>query len=356
MSALITINDNKRAELTKNEAIKLVETKYGITVTKIEELNGYDDRNFKLDTNTSCNNVNIKEIWPYGYVLKIINSDDSKNLKLIEAQNCLMLHLHKHRFNVPVPVLNKEGNLYTLEQLVNSPEVFYVVKLLTFEPGALLNDSKPSVELYKNVGIYMANVNIVLESFQHEGYSNYNSLWTLENVVQVRRYYYAVEDNQQLALVEQHISKFEELVVPMIPTLEKGMIHGDFNEHNLLTEGDQIRALLDFGDAHYSPYLFELAICICYMLIHSKDISYGRDIINGYTKRRKLTDNEERLLKLCVCARLCQSLVLGLHSYKVYKTKYVLSSHQVGWDILRKLTECDELELRKLWQLNYIYN
>lgn len=356
MSVLNSSSDNKRPELSKDEAIKLAEAKYGIKVTSIEELNGYDDRNFKLEADRKlCDNKNIKDVWPHGYVLKVINAEDSKNLILIEAGNCLMLHLHKHSFNVPVPILNKDGNLYSLEELASSPRVFHAIKMLRFEPGFLLNDSKPSAELYENVGIYMADIDSALESFEHEAYRSYNSLWALENVTKIRRYYYAVRDQQLLQLVEQYVAQFEQQVLPLIPVLERGIIHGDFNEQNLLIteEGTQIKALLDFGDAHYSPYLFELAICICYMLIHSKDISYGQHIINGYRKRRKLTADEERLIKICVCARLCQSLVLGLHSHKIYKNKYVLSTQQVGWELLRKLDEVDELQLRKLWQLTY---
>jgi hypothetical protein len=40
------------------------------------------------DKNTSC-------LWPHGYVLKVMNSLDSQNLPLVEAQTETALHLGK---------------------------------------------------------------------------------------------------------------------------------------------------------------------------------------------------------------------------------------------------------------------
>ena len=53
-----------------------------------------------------------------------------------------------------------------------------------------------------------------------------------------------------------------------------GIIHGDFNEQNILCNKDvtgewYVCAVLDFGDAHYSAYVFELAITMCYMMMQS---------------------------------------------------------------------------------------
>ncbi|KAK9506407.1 hypothetical protein O3M35_008358 [Rhynocoris fuscipes] len=335
-----------------DEARTLVEKKYGLIVTNIEEMSGYDDRNYKIETKHSTDNPNIEIIWPHGYVLKIINYDDSTNTKLIDARNCLMLHLKNNKINVPIPVLNKEGQSYSLEEFKNTPGKLHAIVLLTFLPGSTLADNKHSSQLYKNIGKYLAETNIALENFHHEAYNEYkSSLWCLENVYKIRKCFYVVKDKQQLAIVEQHLNNFEQKVLPIISTLEKGQIHGDFNIHNILVEGEEIKALLDFGDSYKTAYLFEIAICICYMIMHAKDICAGGDIITGYLKRRELTDVEKSLIKICVCARLCQSLVLGLHFYETYKSNYVLSSQENGWYILNKLTACDEETIKRLWKL-----
>jgi hydroxylysine kinase len=67
-----------RCLLSDEQARDLSKRLYGLTVTKTKEFNGYDDRNFHLTVTEDCNNRFIGEVWPHGYVLKIVNTLDSK--------------------------------------------------------------------------------------------------------------------------------------------------------------------------------------------------------------------------------------------------------------------------------------
>lgn len=69
---------------------------YGLHCENVIELNGYDDKNFKLQVcESNVDNPYIKTVCQDGYVLKIMNSLDSKNLAVVEAQNKLMSFLGK---------------------------------------------------------------------------------------------------------------------------------------------------------------------------------------------------------------------------------------------------------------------
>lgn len=62
-----------------------------------------------------------------------------------------------------------------------------------------------------------------------------------------------------------------------------------------------IAAVLDFGDTQRSCYLFELAICICYMMLLAADsnpLEAGGHVIAGYSKIRPLPDVEFSILKV----------------------------------------------------------
>lgn len=48
------------------------------------------------------------------------------------------------------------------------------------------------------------------------------------------------------------------------------MIHGDFNETNILIDEMNVCGILDFGDSSYSFYVFEVAICCLYMMLDAK--------------------------------------------------------------------------------------
>ena len=65
-------------------------------------------------------------------------------------------------------------------------------------------------------------------------------------------------------------------------------------------ESWDIAAVLDFGDTNHSCYLFELAICLCYMMLLAADtdpLDAGGHVIAGYSTVRRLPDVEFSLLK-----------------------------------------------------------
>ena len=66
-----------RPQTTPDTAVELVNNLYGLTVTKVKELNSYDDRNYYVHVKPEHKNPHIKEICPDGYILKILNSMDS---------------------------------------------------------------------------------------------------------------------------------------------------------------------------------------------------------------------------------------------------------------------------------------
>ena len=58
-------------------ALELIEKLYGLEVKTIKELSSYDDKNFLVTVSHRWSNDNIKELWPHGYVFKVLNYTDS---------------------------------------------------------------------------------------------------------------------------------------------------------------------------------------------------------------------------------------------------------------------------------------
>lgn len=84
-----------------HDGVKLLaERLYGISVLELFELNGYDDKNYKITEDPNMKNPLITNHSQYGYVLKIMNSMDSQNLNVVEAQNEIMNFLGKFVFIV----------------------------------------------------------------------------------------------------------------------------------------------------------------------------------------------------------------------------------------------------------------
>lgn len=120
LSFVIQKGTKIKPEIDEKKVRELIEQLYGIRAIEVCELNSYDDRNFLITadkwssievlfsfkiqslwkTFRNYKNPNIKEFCQHGYVLKILNSFDSKKSAFVEGQTQLSLFLSecKHIF------------------------------------------------------------------------------------------------------------------------------------------------------------------------------------------------------------------------------------------------------------------
>ncbi|KOC68389.1 Aminoglycoside phosphotransferase domain-containing protein 1 [Habropoda laboriosa] len=334
-------------------AAHLLKELYDLDASSVTELNAYDDRNYRVICDESHTNPHITTISKYGYVLKIINSLDSQKSHVIEAQTEMLIFLNQRDINCPLPVKTVRGQYYTLVNLnVDGCTGSYAVRLLVYRPGELLHRVPITGELLRNVGSFTAKLDKVLMSFSHPAYNDYETLWMLKSVPKLRQFTYAVKNTVERELAHQVILGFEEDVLQVTPQLEQGMIHGDLNEQNLVisSSGSEIAAVIDFGDSHRTCLIFELAITLCYMILQSNDIDMGKHVVEGYQDVRKLTDLEKRILKVTVCARICQSLVMGAYSHlNDPQNEYLLVTQKSGWTLLKKLWPLSQDNVLRNW-------
>lgn len=78
---------------TPEECEELIARTYGLKCSEISELNGYDDNNYRVFVNDLVENDYIESVSKNGYVLKIMNSLDSKKSSFVDGQTSLMLFL-----------------------------------------------------------------------------------------------------------------------------------------------------------------------------------------------------------------------------------------------------------------------
>lgn len=343
-----------RPKADKKTASDLVTRLYGFRVKNVTELNAYDDKNFHVTCDErDFDNPWINEVSGDGYVLKIMNSLDSKKTDFVDGQNELLIFLNENEINSPSPVRNLQNRFYSLEKIGDGSEK-HVVRLLTYRPGKILNSIDISVDLLLDVGRFTANLDQTLKRFHHPAYDEYKTLWMLSSVPRLRDFVYAVENAERRFIVENVIARFEGEVIENMDNLETGMIHGDLNEQNIIVDdkGKKVSAVLDLGDSQKSCLIFELAIALCYMIIKAKSIENGKHLLRGYEGVRKLPNFEKKILKTCVCARLCQSLVMSAYSHlNDPQNEYILSTQKNGWIILEELWPLGDDEILQIWEL-----
>lgn len=362
-----------KPQVTKDAVPELVNRLYGLKVEEIKELPSYDDLNFFVRVGENFDNSHIKAINSDGYVFKVLNSLQSRDPEIIDAQHAMCRHVRERGVPTQVPISNKDGREWSLEtcqgtadnkDVKNGP---YLVRLLTFVPGKIFHQTPYIPGSFYNVGKYLGRLHKALEGFHHSFYDTYTMIWSLSQTPVVRDFVHAVTNKEDVRVVEDVITAFEKYIVPKCEKFRKGIIHGDVNEQNSImyempgqdnTPCDQrvhdVSALLDFNDATSSYIVFDVAICITYMSIDCPvegQIDVGGHVLAGYNCFCSLNADEFEALKILICARLCQSLVYGAHSYAQQpENTYVLTTAKHGWALLHKLWKVPTSELYARWK------
>ena len=267
----------------------------------------------------------------------------------------MILHLAEAGIVVPEPVKNKDGKLRALvARGIGDGQTSHIVRVMKFIPGKILFDVKTwTTQHFYQAGEFVGNMAVALGGFSHPAYETRNNIWFLSNIPSVKRFSYAVKNDQNRALVDEIFKAFEREVIPVQDRLDVGYIHGDFNEQNIIVDSrDNIHGVIDFGDSQKNPLVYDIAIAIMYMMtkcdqIHPCDV--GGHVIVGYQTKRKIPPTEMMLLRTLVAARYAQSLTLGAYSYMQEPDEYVLITAKTGWKTLAEFWRMPSEELNKIW-------
>jgi len=372
-----------RPKIDMEAAVRIAEEFYDIVVDKktFKEFVGYDDKNFyfKCDPDHAEKASVSQQYHANGYILKITNSVDSKNPSLLQAQNNVMDHLAAKDFACPRPIRNNQGGFQALadinqftsiHQLLDAKEEsvveeeYCIVRLLTFLPGKTLAQVTPwTAEMLNQAGQFVAKIDVALKDFQDPVFSTTYNIWFMKNVLDVRKYLPDIRGSDRRELCAQILDEFETAVTPLIPQLDSGTIHGDFNEQNILVEKEQeagnnnyrVCGVIDFGDTNEAAYVFELAVAVMYLMLKYPEMDpnlAGAHIIAGYSKHRDVTEEELSILPVIVACRFCQSLVIGEHKFADDPTnEYVLDTAKCGgWEVLQDFWSQPKQELIQKWK------
>ncbi|KAL3864422.1 hypothetical protein ACJMK2_006106 [Sinanodonta woodiana] len=367
----------KRAKLSDLEAAILVKNRYGLQVLSSRELASYDDLNVHVTVGDGWENANISILSENGYVLKVLNSLDSKKTNFVYAMHAAIRHVSEKGVQTPTPVLTVTGDEFCLEELPvdtestsNGPETAqFLVRLFHYIPGELLLGKPYTKSLCYEVGQLGGRLDRCLQDFFHSGYENHRRHWSLLEVSNLMTKSEALKSQEDKDLIRDIVASFKQNVVTHFTRLKRGIIHADLNEANIIvlprnenthpslnqhdTGGYAICAVVDFGDSVHEYHVFELAIAICYIMLESTildPMEAGRYVFAGYVKENPLPELDIDVLKECVCGRLAQSVVYGAHVHMLdpSNTYCLHTTRRGGWQILRRIWHMDKITFLNL--------
>ncbi len=287
---------------------------------------------------------NVKIVTSSGdvYTLKIANGGEQ--YELLELQNSALRHIAAVDSTLTVPgvVPSVAGNF--IESTTDPASgVSYAVRLLHYVPGRLYSAAPKSLSLLHSLGDFLGRMSCALQGFAHCAAHRDDFLWNLDNALAVRQYIEDIDGAGDRELITGVFKRYANCVLPRLPSLRVGVIHGDINDNNLVVDASDpgvVSGAFDFGDMAYARQINELAIAMAYALMEMPDVAAAsRELIGAYCKRFALQETELEVLFDLIEMRLAMSLCISSHRAKEFSDNaYLLVSQEPALALLRTLS------------------
>ncbi|XP_061540687.1 hydroxylysine kinase-like isoform X1 [Phycodurus eques] len=350
MAACIMSAKQTTPTLSQSQAAALVKKHYKLTTSELHYLPSFEDQN-----------IYIAVVEGGEYVLKIINSEDSKDPILFELQTYAMNFLHENGLPTQTALKTTTGEVMILEDIDCGHGLQkYLVRLLTYLPGSPISKAPISPQLLYEVGQTAARVDNILRQMEHPQLSKLqrdNFKWSLSNVPILEKYLHVLDGDPLKEVVGSVLHQYKTTVAHKYPSFRKCLLHGDLNDLNVLVQANEgkdytVAGIIDFGDIHFGYYVYELAITIMYMMhLHHNPIDVGGPVLAGWESVLPLNAAERDCLFWLVLSRFCQQLVLCLYISKQHpeNEEYLMRLSKSGTGILHKLNNIGKKQVEKVW-------
>ena len=218
----------------------------------------------------------------------------------------LMKNLFDRNFPSPKPIINKNGN-YISEILEKKAAV------VSFLDGSAKKNLSPN-DCYE-VGVNTAKLHLITKNLtgKRENKLSVNAWRKIYN--KVKKDCSKIHPNLP-NVIEKNLDEIEKNWPKDIPS---GIIHADLFPDNIFFKGNKLSGIIDFYFSCYDFYAFEIAICLNALCFEGKNenlsfnVTKAKKFIDGYSEKRKLTEEEKKSLKV-----LCQGAAIRFLLTRVF--------------------------------------
>ena len=313
------------------EAEQLIQDYYHLKV-KASSLQGYDEQNFLLRGEDGKK-----------YVLKI--ATDEHQIHFLDAQVKIINHLSNSnlasKFQHVLPsTAGKEISTLVID------DTNYYLRLLTYLEGTFWVDrQEKSAALYQDLGNFLGNMDKVLSTFSHPAMHRHYT-WDISTAMDAYKKLQHINHHEKRRIAGYFLLQFETEALPELTSLPHCYAHNDANDYNLITEGDQITGLIDFGDMVYTARINNVAVACTYaMLNNTEPLASAKLIVHEYHKINPLTEKEIELLYYLIAARLCISVAQSAFNASLDSdNEHHFITEKPAWELLFKLIEINPVK------------
>lgn len=142
----------------------------------------------------------------------------------------------------------------------------------------------------QKLGAALARVHLTSMESPRLGPGRFGPSDMLERLERVER---ATTRPELLADVSRARALYARLLPARDHELPSGIVHGDLFRDNVLWEGAELRALLDFESAFHGPFVYDLLVTLCAWCFRAEfELGLARAMIAGYEAVRPLGSKE----------------------------------------------------------------
>ena len=187
--------------------------------------------------------------------------------------------------------------------------------------------------------------------------SNVLHCWDLQYFTSLKKYIPHIGDEQKREKAYTVMAAYEAHILPRLPSMKKGVIHGDVNGHNIVLqkvgEKYEIAGVIDFGDCVQTCYLSELAIMLAHgMMDKENPVEFVAPMLRGYLDAFPMSREDLQCLYYAVLARLSAIAVKGEYNLSLEPwNMYISSDIPLAHDTMDLLLALSKEEVEKAWKL-----
>jgi len=243
------------------------------------------------------------------WVLKIANP--AENPALLDMQTQALLHIALVDPSLPIPRVKVTPDGALFHEIDGADGRRFIVRVLSFLPGQLLDDATLHPALLRDVGAMTARLARALRDFFHAA-ARHELLWDLTKATALRTRTHHIKEQERRRVVEEVLDHFDAEVLPQLKMQRAQVIHNDVSGLNTLVDGSRIAGVIDFGDLIHAPLVCDLAVPIAELIReHPDPIAAAAEITAGYHGVTALEDNELRLIFDLATTRCAMEVVIA---------------------------------------------
>ncbi len=292
----------------------------------------------RLLTGERDHNFHLRDHEGRELVLKLVHPAEDPGVTAFHSE--ALLHIATVDPALPTPRLQVSHTGVGCSVVLNGAP--RQVRLLTYLQGNPLHLRPATSALRRDLGACLARLDLALAGFSHPS-DRHSLLWDLQHAAQVRPLLDALPRDLR-ALPERSMERFERDVVPVLPRLRAQVIHNDFNPHNVLSDGDRIAGIIDFGDMVRAPLVQDLATAAAYQILAEGPVLEAPgQLVAAFHAVCPLTEDEIAVLPDLIAARLM--LTIAISSWRAARhpdnAAYILRNQPDSWRGLARLDALD---------------